>query len=102
MTSLLRGAPSAQLLFITPRPAHCFPLPSRCRFATIARRVDRWRNNSKINVATRFFKIPRGELRSMGTAPTIATTPPVTRATSCTREITQTGDSAASWEENVH
>ena len=96
MTSLLRGAPSAQLLFITPRPAHCLPLYSR------RREECRSRNNSKNNVVPRFLKSPEGELRSMCTAPTIATTPPVTRATSCTREITRTGESAASREENVH
>ena len=70
--------------------------------ATSVREESRSRNNSKINVVPRFLKSPEGELRSMCTAPTIATTPPVTRATSCTREITRTGESAASREENVH
>ena len=71
-------------------------LPPAAVATSSVREESRSRNNSKINVVPRFLKSPEGELRSMCTAPTIATTPPVTRATSCTREITQTtGESSA-------
>ena len=93
------------------RPLNCFSLhlalltASRCRRDVGSRRESSDRGTirkSTFNVP-RFLKSPEGELRSMCTAPTIATAPPVTRATSCTREITQTGESsAASREENVH
>ena len=57
MTSLLRGAPSAQLLFITPRPA-C-SLPPAVLAASRRESIEEQFENQR---CAALFKIPRGRV----------------------------------------